>query len=89
MIANLIQLSLRHKLLIVLGFVTVSVAGVFSLSKLPIDAFPDIKVQKVTSFPDKPGRWQFVDAFPDFTIQIVDAFPDFTVKYVDAFPGCD
>jgi len=54
-----------------------------------VDAFPDIKVSKVTAFPDGPGKWQFVDAFPDFTIQIVDAFPDFTVKYVDAFPGCD
>ena len=31
MIAKLIQLSLRHKLLVVLGFVAVSAAGVFSL----------------------------------------------------------
>lgn len=54
-----------------------------------VDAFPDIKVQKVSAFPDTAGKWQFVDAFPDFTVQIVDAFPDFTVKYVDAFPGCD
>jgi hypothetical protein len=54
-----------------------------------VDAFPDIKVQKVTAFPDGPGKWQLVDAFPDFTVQFVDAFPDFTVKYVDAFPGCD
>ena len=43
---------------------------------------------RVNAFPDKPGEWQVVDAFPDFTVQIVDAFPDFTVQYVDAFPGC-
>ena len=54
-----------------------------------VDAFPDIKVQKVDAFPDAPGKWQFVDAFPDFTVQYVDAFPDFTVEYVTAFPGCD
>lgn len=54
-----------------------------------VDSFPDIKVQKVASFPDSPGKWQFVDSFPDFTIQYVDSFPDFTVKFVDSFPGCD
>ena len=54
-----------------------------------VNAFPDIKVKKVNAFPDKPGEWQVVDSFPDFTVQIVDAFPDFTVQYVDAFPGCN
>lgn len=49
--------------------------------------FPDLNVQKVDCFPDKCGQWQFVDAFPDFTIQYVDAFEDFSVKFVDAFPG--
>jgi len=52
-----------------------------------VTAFPDIKVKKVTCFPDHCGEWQFVDAFPDFTIQYVTAFPDFTVQFVDAFPG--
>jgi hypothetical protein len=54
-----------------------------------VNSFPDIKVKKVTSFPDKAGEWQFVDSFPDFTVQIVDSFPDFTVQYVDSFPGCN
>jgi hypothetical protein len=52
------------------------------------NSFPDIKVKKVTSFPNHGGEWQFVDSFPDFTVQIVDSFPDFTVQYVDSFPGC-
>jgi len=52
-----------------------------------VTAFPDIKVKKVTSFPDQCGEWQFVNAFPDFTIQYVTAFPDFTIQFVDAFPG--
>ena len=55
MIAKLIQFSLRHKLLIVLGFVAVSAAGVFSLSKLPIDAFPDISPNLVQVFAELEG----------------------------------
>ena len=51
-----------------------------------VSAFPDLKV-KETPFPQSCGEWQFVDAFPDFTIEYVDAFPDFTIEYVDAFPG--
>ena len=46
-----------------------------------------VKVQKVSSFPDKIGQWQFVDSFPDFTIQFVDSFPDIKIQYVDSFPG--
>ena len=46
-----------------------------------------VKVKRVTSFPDKIGEWQFVDAFPDFTIQFVDAFPDIKIQYVNSFPG--
>ena len=52
-----------------------------------VESFPDLDVQVVSSFPDKCGQWQFVESFPDFTIQFVDAFPDFKIKYVNAFPG--
>jgi cobalt-zinc-cadmium resistance protein CzcA len=55
MITRLIQFSLRHKLLIVLGFIAVSAAGVFSLSKLPIDAFPDISPNLVQVFAELEG----------------------------------
>ncbi|MBQ9697254.1 MAG: hypothetical protein IJV46_01780 [Acidaminococcaceae bacterium] len=49
--------------------------------------FPDLKVKKVSNFPDKIGEWQFVESFPDFTIQFVDNFPDIKIQYVDNFPG--
>lgn len=52
-----------------------------------VNSFPDLKVQKVTTFPDSCGKWQFVDAFPDFKIQYVDAFPNIKIQFVDAFPG--
>ncbi len=55
MITRLIQFSLRNKLLIVLGFLGVSAAGVFSLSKLPIDAFPDISPNLVQVFAELEG----------------------------------
>ena len=49
--------------------------------------FPDLKVKKVSNFPNKVGEWQFVDNFPDFTIQFVDNFPDIKIQFVDNFPG--
>ncbi len=50
MITTLIQFLIKHKLLVVLGFVGVCVAGVFSLAQLPIDAFPDISPNLVQVF---------------------------------------
>lgn len=55
MVAGLIQFSLKYKLLIVLGFVGVSIAGAFSLSKMPIDAFPDISPNLVQVFAELEG----------------------------------
>ena len=49
--------------------------------------FPDLKVKRVNNFPNKIGEWQFVDNFPDFTIQYVDNFPDIKIQFVDNFPG--
>ena len=52
-----------------------------------VTAFPDLKVQEVKSFPDKCGQWQYVDAFPDFTIQYEESFPDLKIQMVSSFPG--
>ena len=52
-----------------------------------VKSFPDLKVKKVNNFPNKVGEWQFVNSFPDFTIQYVDSFPDIKVQFVDNFPG--
>ncbi len=52
-----------------------------------MSSFPDLKVQKVSSFADGPGKWQIVTSFPDHKVQIVDSFPDIKVQYVDSFPG--
>lgn len=55
MISKLIDFSLKHKLLIVLAFVGISAAGLFSLSKLSIDAFPDISPNMVQVFAELEG----------------------------------
>jgi len=55
MITKITQFSLKNKLLIVLGFVGVCIAGIFSLSQLPIDAFPDISPNLVQVFAELEG----------------------------------
>jgi hypothetical protein len=52
-----------------------------------VDNFEDIAVKLVSNFPDDCGEWQFVDNFPDFTIQYVENFPDIKIKFVENFPG--
>ena len=55
MIARLIHIGLRHRLLVFLVTVGVCVAGVFSLMRLPIDAFPDISPNLVQVFAEIEG----------------------------------
>ena len=52
-----------------------------------VNNFPDIKVKSVSNFPNNIGEWQFVDNFPDFTVQYVENFEDLKVQFVDNFPG--
>ena len=52
-----------------------------------VNYLPDLRVEKVNHFTDTIGQWQFVDRFPDFTIQYVDSFPDFKIQFVDNNPG--
>jgi len=46
---------------------------------VPRDDVPLTDVSKIY------GRIQFVDAFPDYTVEVVDAFPDLRVQKVRAF----
>lgn len=52
-----------------------------------VESFADLHVLRVKSFPDSCGKWEFVNSFPDFTIEYVDGFPDFTITFVESFPG--
>ena len=53
-----------------------------------VSHFPDLKVKVVQWNANKPGEWQMVEHFEDFTIQFVEHFPDVKIKYVEHFPGC-
>jgi len=55
MITKVIDFSLTHKLLVILVVLGVCAAGGFSLSKLPIDAFPDISPNLVQVFAELEG----------------------------------
>jgi len=55
MIERLIHVSLKYKLLIILLFFGVCAAGVFSLTQLSIDAFPDISPNLVQVFAEIEG----------------------------------
>lgn len=48
-----------------------------------VTSFPDLQVEKVNAYADSPGKWQFVDAYEDFTVEFVNAYEDFTIEWVD------
>jgi len=54
LLSRIIELSLRHRLVVVLGWAAIAVAGVVAFRRLPIDAFPDttpVQVQVNTVAP--------------------------------------
>jgi heavy metal efflux system protein len=54
MLSHILEWSLRHRLVVVLGWVAIAVAGVLSALRLPVDAFPDttpVQVQVNTTAP--------------------------------------
>jgi hypothetical protein len=59
--------------------------GGFPTFKIRETAFPDLKVLK-TDFPTSCGKWQEVQNFEDFSVEVVTAFEDFQIQY-SAFPG--
>jgi len=52
-----------------------------------VDNFGDINVKVVERWPDDCGEWQFVEHWPDFTIQIVEYGEDLKVHFVNNWPG--
>lgn len=52
-----------------------------------VNSYPDLKVKVMERYASSAGEWQFVDKYPDFTIQFVNSYPDFTIQYVPSYPG--
>jgi len=56
MVNWLIEVSLRNRLLVVLGFLLIGGWGYWALLTTPIDAIPDLSDNQVIVFTDWPGR---------------------------------
>ena len=55
MLAHIVEISLRYKFLVVIIFFVVIFLGVRSLSRIPIDAFPDVTPVQVNIFTEAEG----------------------------------
>jgi len=55
MITNIVRFALRYRFLVVLLFLTVCVSGFYALSRMQIDAFPDISPNLVQVFAELEG----------------------------------
>ena len=69
MVDKLIEFSLRNRFIVLLVAVSLLVWGIFSISKNPIDAIPDLSENQVIVFTEWMGRspqvyfqaWGFAD----------------------------
>lgn len=55
MLNGIVDLSLRYKLLVVLGFVLLTFFGVRAVLTVPVDAFPDVTPNQVNIYTESPG----------------------------------
>lgn len=55
MLNSIVDLSLRYKLLVLVGFVLLVVFGVRAWQQVPVDAFPDVTPVQVNIYTESPG----------------------------------
>ena len=55
MLAKLVDLSLRYRLLVLIGFLAVVALGVRAFYDVPVDAFPDVTPIQVNIYTETPG----------------------------------
>src|SRR6478672_1227619 len=56
MIERVIELSIRHRWLVIAGAALLAVAGIAALAHTPVDAIPDLSENQVIVFTDWPGH---------------------------------
>ncbi len=56
MIASIIRWSARNVALVLIGAVFATLAGIYSLSRIPLDAIPDLSDTQVIVYTDYPGQ---------------------------------
>ncbi len=55
MLNHIVDLSLRYKMLVLLGFVIITALGVRAFQQVPVDAFPDVTPNQVNIYTESPG----------------------------------
>lgn len=55
MLNSIVELSLRYKVLVLVGFLLVIVFGVRAFHAVPVDAFPDVTPVQVNVYTESPG----------------------------------
>ncbi|MEO8671147.1 MAG: CusA/CzcA family heavy metal efflux RND transporter [Tahibacter sp.] len=55
MLNRVVELSLRYKVLVLIGFVVVAFLGYRAVRTVPIDAFPDVTPAQVNIYTESPG----------------------------------
>ena len=58
MIQKLIELSIRHRVIVILTFLGVGLLAIFSAQNAKVDAIPDIGDNQQIVFTEWPGRSQ-------------------------------
>ena len=56
MLSNIVDWSLRNKLLVVLASLALAVAGAYSIGSMPLDALPDLSDVQVVVYTKYPGQ---------------------------------
>lgn len=55
MLNRLVELSLRYRLLVLIGFAAIAFIGVLAVRSVPVDAFPDVTPTQVNVYTESPG----------------------------------
>jgi cobalt-zinc-cadmium resistance protein CzcA len=55
MLDSIVAISLRYRVLVLVLFAGVAALGVYSLSRVPVDAFPDVTPIQVNIYTESPG----------------------------------
>ena len=55
MLNNIVDISLRYKVLVLVGFLLVVVFGIQAFRTVPVDAFPDVTPVQVNIYTESPG----------------------------------
>ena len=55
MLNTIVDISLRYKVLVLVGFLLVVVFGVQAFRTVPVDAFPDVTPVQVNIYTESPG----------------------------------